>query len=272
MHELPLVFFTVFGQTAVGLFLMALVAFAMGQLTQRQLNNANLVAIVILAIGMAIGGLHMGKPLRAFNLIFGAVRSPMSNEILLSGAFFGFAAATVMLSVKLVQQWLADKLSMTTDKLLSLQKLANTATVLFGLAFAWSITQVYQLETVPAWNSGYTALQLWLTVLLSGGAFALAMGAYKLGSVSVVFSGAIALVSRFGYVDFVTEQVPHLAAQQHALWNGYVAAILLTLLITVITLVRNRRIAPLLYTGAAVMLIGELLSRIAFYNLWWITM
>ncbi|MDM7486104.1 MAG: dimethyl sulfoxide reductase anchor subunit, partial [Vibrio metschnikovii] len=65
MHELPLVFFTVLGQTAVGMMLLAFIAGLVGQITNAQRHKINLVAVILFAVGMAIGGLHMGQPQRA---------------------------------------------------------------------------------------------------------------------------------------------------------------------------------------------------------------
>lgn len=40
MHELPLVFFTVFGQAAVGIFLLSLLAYTTKQISDVQLKTA----------------------------------------------------------------------------------------------------------------------------------------------------------------------------------------------------------------------------------------
>ena len=275
MHELPLVFFTVFGQAAAGLFLLALLTNKFGSLSEKQLKNANIVAFVLLAVGLAIGGLHMGKPLRAMNLIFGAIRSPMSNEILLSGAFMGAAFATVALSFDQVKQWIGKitKQRITEKHLSTLTPVANISTVILGLAFAWSITQVYQLETVAAWNTNFTSLQLWLTVAVAGGACAMAMGAKKLGALVAMIGGVISLAMRPSYIEFVTEQVPHLAILQHNFWLAHAITVIITLVIAAFALMPTKKLNTQVLAGCAVAIVcGEVLSRIAFYNLWWISM
>ncbi len=275
MHELPLVFFTVFGQAAAGLCLLALLATKLGSLTEAQLKKANIVAFILLAVGLAIGGLHMGKPLRAMNLIFGAIRSPMSNEILLSGTFMGAAFTTVALSFAPARDWIikVTKQRVTLKQLHVIAPIANLATVVLGLAFAWSITQVYQLETVAAWNTNYTSLQLWLTVVIAGGACAMALGMKQLGSIAVVLGSVGSLAMRLPYIDFVTEQVPHLAVQQHGFWMAHAVMVLIALFIAGLTLLNRRSISPVFLSVSAITIIsGELLSRIAFYNLWWISM
>ncbi|MBC7005244.1 dimethyl sulfoxide reductase anchor subunit [Photobacterium sp. BZF1] len=258
MHELPLVFFTVFGQAAVGIFLLSLLAFTTKQISDVQLKTANIVAAALLLVGSAIGGLHMGQPLRAFNLLFGLGRSPMSNEIILSGLFMACAAATVALSFMPGKE--------------SLYKLANKATVLAGLLFAWSIPQVYQLATVASWDTAHTSLQMWLTVLVAGGAFALMLGAHKLGFATLAVGALVSLAAKPNYIGFVTQAAPELAVNQYSLWGAQAVALLVAVLIGCGIFSQKGAAKPLLIAGAGVMLVGELIGRIAFYNLWAIPM
>ncbi|MCG3727201.1 diguanylate cyclase [Vibrio cincinnatiensis] len=270
MHELPLVFFTVLGQTAVGMMLLAFIAGLMGQITPSQRHKINLIGLILFAIGMAIGGLHMGQPQRAFNLLFGLLRSPMSNEIVLSGLYFGCALLTVALSFPRVREIVKIKARLTISD--SLHQGLNGLAVLLGLVFAWSITQVYQLETVPAWNSYYTSLHLWLTVLISGGMGALALGVYRLGSLAVIVGTITAIATRSGYMGFLNERVPHLVSAQEPFWFIYLAAVILALLAAVLGGLKKQQVKPVLLGSAMLVLVGEFAARITFYNLWWITM
>ncbi|MGF1680470.1 dimethyl sulfoxide reductase anchor subunit family protein [Photobacterium minamisatsumaniensis] len=258
MHELPLVFFTVFGQAAAGIFVLSLLAHTTKQIDAEQLKKANLVAAILLVIGSAIGGLHMGQPLRAFNLLFGLGRSPMSNEIVLSGLFMACAAATVALS------YLPGKET--------LQKFSNQLTVVSGLLFAGSIPQVYQLATVASWDTAHTTLQMWLSVLVIGGAFSLMLGAQKIGVATLTVGALISLFAKPDYIGFVTQVVPDLAVQQYGLWGMQAAALLIAVAIGGYALTQKTVAKPLLITGAGVILAGELIGRIAFYNLWAISM
>lgn len=95
MHELPLVFFTVLGQTAVGLFALVWLSNKLGLTTALQLKQANIVGLILMLVGLIIGTLHVGQPLRAMNMLLGVGRSPMSNEILLSSLFVAMACGTV---------------------------------------------------------------------------------------------------------------------------------------------------------------------------------
>ncbi|GAM60386.1 anaerobic dimethyl sulfoxide reductase chain C [Vibrio ishigakensis] len=257
MHELPLVFFTVFGQTSVGLFALALIAKELGKIDANTLKKANLVAAVLIFVGSAIGGLHMGQPLRALNLIYGLGRSPMSNEIILSGLFMGLAGATVVLT------YIGRE---------ALARVANVATVLAGLAFAWSIPQVYQLETVAPWNTVHTSLQMWMTVVVAGSALAVAFGSGRIALFTLIVGALVSVAAKPDYVGFVVEQAPALASGQYMLWAFQVLAIVIAL-VAGIFCVTKQDAPKALMAGAAVLVIaGELVGRVAFYNLWQIPM
>ncbi|MFS1537977.1 MAG: DmsC/YnfH family molybdoenzyme membrane anchor subunit [Candidatus Phlomobacter fragariae] len=76
IHEFPLVFFTVLDQPAVGLFFVAYLSL----INHNQLNPVNLLAMVVMFLGLAIGSLHIGQSKRFFNMLLGIGRSLMSNE------------------------------------------------------------------------------------------------------------------------------------------------------------------------------------------------
>lgn len=78
MHELPLVFFTVLGSSAAGLFLIAYISKKLGQIDENQLRNANILALILTLVGLGIGGLHVGQPLRFFQ--YAIRRWSLSNE------------------------------------------------------------------------------------------------------------------------------------------------------------------------------------------------
>lgn len=257
MHELPLVFFTVFGQTAVGLFALAFIAKEMGKIDSDTLKKANLVAAALIFIGSAIGGLHMGQPLRALNLIFGLGRSPMSNEIILSGVFMGLAGATVVLT------FLGRE---------ALARIANLATVGAGLAFAWSIPQVYQLATVAPWNTGHTALQMWMTVVVAGSAMAVAFGSGRIALFTLVAGALVSVAAKPDYVGFVVKQAPSLASAQYMLWAFQVLTILIALAAGIFYATKENAPKALAFSAAVLVIVGELVGRVAFYNLWQIPM
>lgn len=258
MHELPLVFFTVLGQTAVGLFALVWLSHKLGLTTALQLKQANIVGLILVLAGLVIGTLHVGQPLRAMNMLLGIGRSPMSNEILLSSLFVAMACGTVFFSVMVKNAVLAA--------------LCNVATVIFGLAFAWSITQVYQLDTVPNWDTSYTSLQLWMTVLVGGGAFAILTGARQLGASALLIGAIITLVNKPGYLSFLGQSSIELSSQQTLFWGIQILLLTLGIFVAAAALLKDKIPRATLAVSASALVIGELAGRIAFYNLWQVAM
>lgn len=258
MHELPLVFFTVLGQTAVGLFALVFLSHQLGLTTAQQLKQANIVGLILMLVGLIIGALHVGQPLRAMNMLLGVGRSPMSNEILLSSLFVAMACGTVFFSAMVKNSMLA--------------MLCNVATVIFGLAFAWSITQVYQLTTVPNWDTSYTSLQLWMTVLVGGGAFAILTGARQLGATALLVGAIVTLVNKPGYLSFLGQSSVELSSQQAVFWGVQVLLLTLGIFVAAAALLKDRIPRTTLAVSASALVIGELAGRIAFYNLWQVPM
>lgn len=258
MHELPLVFFTVLGQSAVGLFLLAYLSRKIGSIDDKQLKIANIIAFIIMIIGLVIGGLHVGQPLRFFNMLFGIGRSPMSNEAFLSGIFTGCAAATLFFTFIYKQS--------------ALRELANIAAVLTGLAFVWSIPQVYNIATIANWDTGYTTLQMWMTMLVGGGALAIAIGARGLGIAAFLIGTFAIFSSRANYQAFLTETGPALSSEQAGFWGFQVVVLAIALAAFIGMVLKQRAPKSTLATCAIAVLFAELSGRIAFYNLWQITM
>lgn len=258
MHELPLVFFTVLGQTAVGLFALVFLSHKLGLTTAQQLKQANIVGLILMLVGLVIGALHVGQPLRAMNMLLGVGRSPMSNEILLSSLFVAMACGTVFFS------------AMVKNAVLAM--LCNVATVIFGLAFAWSITQVYQLTTVPNWDTSYTSVQLWMTLLVGGGAFAILTGARQLGATALLVGAIVTLVNKPGYLSFLGQSSVDLSSQQAVFWGVQILLLTLGIFVAAAALLKDRIPRTTLAVSASALVIGELAGRIAFYNLWQVPM
>ncbi|CNH12877.1 anaerobic dimethyl sulfoxide reductase subunit B [Yersinia thracica] len=258
MHELPLVFFTVLGQTAVGLFALVFFSHQLGLTTAQQLKQANILGLILMLVGLVIGALHVGQPLRAMNMLLGVGRSPMSNEILLSSLLVAMACGTVFFSAMVKNAMLA--------------MLCNVATVIFGLAFAWSITQVYQLTTVPNWDTSYTSLQLWMTVLVGGGAFAILTGARQLGATALLVGAIVTLVNKPGYLSFLGQSSVDLSSQQSVFWGVQILLLTLGVFVAAAALLKDRIPRTTLAVSASALVIGELAGRIAFYNLWQVPM
>lgn len=166
-HELPLVTFTILAQMSVGAFVvLGLIQLIAGRKVSREqidrLSDPALYAIgPAMVLGLIASVFHLGNPMNAANSILGIGHSWLSREI-----FFGSAFA-VMGAVFAFAQW--KKLASA-----SLRQAFAIVTGLVGLGLVFSMSMVYMLPTVPAWNSIATPIRFFLTTLLLGG---LAVGA-----------------------------------------------------------------------------------------------
>jgi len=166
LSELPLVIFTIIAQMSVGSFVVLGLIHLFGARTGRgaidKVSDPALYAIgPILVLGLLASMTHLGTPIRAINALRHLDSSWLSREIL-----FGLLFAAIGGAFAFTQwfKWLTPRLR---------QALAGLA-ALVGLALIWSMTMVYMLPTVPAWDSWATPARFFATTFLLG---SLAVGA-----------------------------------------------------------------------------------------------
>lgn len=166
-QEWPLIVFTVVMQLAVGSFVIlgGVHFFASrrnGIAEADKLSDRALLAIgplVVLALIVTL--LHLGNPLKAPGAITNLGTSWLSREIILGvtfavgGALFAF------------MQW--RKISTA-----SIRNVLELLVAAVGLVLVFAMASVYQLRTVPAWNSLATPVSFFITTVLLG---TLAIGA-----------------------------------------------------------------------------------------------
>ncbi|HAT1573902.1 TPA: dimethyl sulfoxide reductase anchor subunit [Raoultella ornithinolytica] len=254
MHELPLVFFTVFTQSAVGAFILLLIGGAMGNIDTRRMALGLFSVMCLFGLGVIIGIFHVGQPLRALNMLLRVGYSPMSNEIALSAAFTvlgGLGALGLLLNrggmvLCKVLVWLAAAV---------------------GVAFLFAIPQIYQLPTVITWRSSYTTAMMVLTPLISGGALAALFGIRRLGLMVSVVAILFSFCLRPGYMSTLMAADGMLTAAQNS-WFTAQAALLAIGVVGAVVYTRLKTGHAMLATMALVVIVAELVGRIAFYNLW----
>lgn len=166
LRELPLVVFTIIAQMSVGSFivlgLIHLVGARAGRNVIDKVSDPALYAIgPILVLGLLASMMHLGTPIRAINALRHLDSSWLSREILFGLLFAAFGGA---FAFSQLFKWLTPRLR---------QALAGLA-ALVGLALIWSMTMVYLLPTVPAWDSWATPVRFFTTTFLLG---SLAVGA-----------------------------------------------------------------------------------------------
>jgi anaerobic dimethyl sulfoxide reductase subunit C (anchor subunit) len=158
--DLPLVFFTLFVQAAVGSFL-ALAVLSRGiargieNVVLDDVAEASSVSIfVLLVVGVIIATGHLSKRTKAHLAVGNLGSSWLSREALLG---LGFGLSTVFFAV-------ANFLNPSP----LIQDLGAVAGSILGLALVYCISRLYMLRTVPAWNTPATPMSFFTTTLLLG--------------------------------------------------------------------------------------------------------
>ncbi|MEH0833263.1 dimethyl sulfoxide reductase anchor subunit [Pectobacterium cacticida] len=257
MHELPLVFFTVFTQSAVGAFILLLIGGTLRQIDERRMTIGLFSMMCLFGIGVLLGIFHVGQPLRALNMLLRVGHSPMSNEIVLSAMFAtlgGLGALGLLLNRGAVVLckglvWLA---------------------AIVGVFFILAIPQIYQLPTVVTWRTPYTIVMMILTPLIGGGILAGLFG-LRLGIVVSVLAILISFVLHPGYISSLMSADGVLTAMQTH-WFTAQAALLALGVVGMMVWARLKSTIAVLASTALVVIAAELVGRIAFYNLWTLPM
>ncbi len=161
IQDWSLVVFTIFAQMAVGAFIVlgiihtiALRSHDAGK-ADRLTDRALLAIGPILIFSFLASLLHLGSPLIAWRAVANFGTSWLSREIVFGAAFVivggGFA----------LMQW---------RKIATFQVRRAIAVVaaVIGVAFVFSMAQVYMLPTQPAWDSIATPVAFMATTLLLG--------------------------------------------------------------------------------------------------------
>lgn len=167
VREWALISFTILAQMSVGAFVVLGIVhyFAQrkaGAEEADRLSDRALLAIgPVMVLGMLVSLLHLGNPLNAYRSVANIGTSWLSREILFGVIFAVLGGAFA------IAQWRKIGTMMMRNVL-------AWAAALVGLALVYSMASVYQISTVPAWNTVATPISFFATTLLLG---VLAMGA-----------------------------------------------------------------------------------------------
>ncbi len=143
-EEQALVAFTLLAQTAVGAFWGARILDTAGW----RISLLPVVVLGIMFIALLASLLHLGKPLRAWRAVTNLGSSWLSREILLAVLFTGGTFAGLLWGLPPAAAW---------------------ATALLGAGLVYAMARVYQVRTIPAWNTWWTLGRFTLAALLLGG-------------------------------------------------------------------------------------------------------
>lgn len=265
LHELPLVFFTILAQSAVGAWLVfTFVLFnTKSEKSRAYIHKVMFVILAFLGLGFIASITHLGSPMRAFNSLNRVGESMMSNEILFGAIFFALA----------VFYWLV---ALTGKIPVALGNLWRITTALVGIIFMYVMNQVYHIVSVPTWNTSFTSWSFYLTVALGGSALAYALlmpNKHRecslrfiphLFALALVFAAIVAV-----YQGFNLQQI-HSSIQRAAdLVPDYAVmnAIRLCLLAVAGYLLFRTKNTALLGSAVILTLIAEGIGRLLFYGL-----
>lgn len=171
----PLIIFTLLVQMSVGTFLLLGILHDVSFVKLEEkifetVSNSMLKLISLILVFALIASLfHLGSPQKAINALNNLESSNLSKEILSLIIYILFGGIFLLIYKK-----------HNTKRLLIF--FSALITILFGFSTIAYMSSIYMLETVPVWNSLFTPLSFYLSVLLLGS--------------SVIFFSLIKIISR----------------------------------------------------------------------------
>jgi DMSO reductase anchor subunit len=252
-----LVLFTTLTQTSFG-------TFTLWALLAAQPHPPSPLAFVLasLILGTLSALLHLGAPRRAIFSIANFRSSWLSREALLGGAF-----GTLVLLLYL-RRWFGV-LPTPLDTLLVI------LAILFGLTLVYSISRLYMLRTVPAWNNPATPAAFFTTAFLLG---AIAVDIFSFHSPNlpptkplILLLAIIQLAIFFTLTLYLSSKDRPAADSLRALWTDLrllsISRIASALLGIALLTAQQTLHFPikLSFLAYALILLSELLARTLFY-------
>ncbi|WP_372379633.1 dimethyl sulfoxide reductase anchor subunit family protein [Vibrio natriegens] len=261
MKELPLVFFTVLAQASAGAFILMQFCTLMKKIDQKQATKIAMICLAMVVVAGVSALTHLGQPIRAINALFGMGRSPMSNEIITCGLFGG-----------LVFFYVIGNLMKTIPE--ATLNIIGYLSAIAGAALIILIPSVYQLETIPAWNTGFTSLQMVLTAVICGGAIMTAVNVGGKTWLLTVIATMFLFALTPGYFSFLSQANVDFHHQELVFWGAKYALLALGVLILVaaVFMKKGAQNARLAAFASVLIVVGEIAGRIGFYDLWAIGM
>ena len=119
--------------------------------TGLSLQNPVLLALILIGSATLISFLHLGNPVNAPRALNNLSGSWLSREILAIGVYSVSLVVTVILGWKTGNP--------------ELQKHLIVLGSVSGMALLWTMSRVYTVPTIPAWNSWYTPVSFVSTAL-----------------------------------------------------------------------------------------------------------
>ncbi|WP_165862852.1 dimethyl sulfoxide reductase anchor subunit family protein [Vibrio sinensis] len=276
MDHLSLVFFTVFAQASIGLFIVLGVLHLSVTPKNSVLSKGFLFVWPLFGIALLCSLTHLGQPLRAFNVLSGVTHgSPLSIEIISSIAFgsFGF--------IFTVLEWF----KLGSDLF---RKVLLFISMIVGCWLLMAISNVYTLDGVMAWANALTPIQFFSTALILGvtgtiaiinlmpkttkGAPAIRIVTLSLFGVGLLISMAVfaAFLLHIGKEGLIPQQLHSYIAVVKVMFTLIGAAL------CVVYVIKPEKHNSMVKTvsmcvGVLLLITSELSGRVMFYDMYYIT-
>lgn len=266
MHDLPLVFFTVLSQLAVGgmimLWIIDVYKVKLNMKTGKLISGA---LVMITGLSILISLLHLGHPFQAYLALTHLSVSWLSREVILFSLFF-------LAQVFYFFQWKEGKDSQ--------RLITGGIAAILGILAVISSALIYVLPSVPAWNNVSPVIFFLLTAVLLGPLFVGTMIAFLEKNVINLSFPMIMITGIYGTASLVYLSVLfsggmtlELTAQNltnNALFyvRGILSWILPFVVFTSLILSKNKKqLSPVLLASLVVfVLVGEFIGRELFYS------
>ena len=163
--EIPLLIFTLLSQMGIGAFGTI---FLIDLVLSNKLVAAEITFVPLLAVGLAVtvallvSLFHLGTPGNAWRALNHLKKSWLSREILFTSGFIGFWGIFMMVSQFQIG-------------LFPVRISLAALTTVCGVASLYSMQRVYQLRSVPAWNTKRTFLEFIISTVGLGGLLTLSL-------------------------------------------------------------------------------------------------
>jgi len=156
-NEWSLIFFTLISQLSVGILLMfSFVFFVNPNYNESQIiwwKSPELLILLLLGFAGLISLLHLGRPINAPKSVSNFAGSWISKEILSLIILF------ISIFVLYMLRWILPSPMWLVKLMLIISSLAS-------VIFIYSMKHIYMIETIPSWNTRFTPLSFFSSVLL----------------------------------------------------------------------------------------------------------
>ncbi|GLR62732.1 dimethyl sulfoxide reductase anchor subunit family protein [Marinospirillum insulare] len=267
--DFPLVIFTLLQQMATGGFIilaLLLLTKAIDQNNRLQLSKRLLVIVILSGLALMTSTLHLGHPFRGPNVLFGLGRSWLSNEVIITGLFFGSVASYWLMSWRF-PEWA------------NLKQLSLIVGLLSGLAGLSAMSLTYMIYTVPVWDTWHTAASFFTTALTAGALLALLISQSLAGEKPTQFIHLVGLIGLISCALVMAMQAQYWGGVSSAVttpveqFPGYAswmltraALLLLAALVWLAVLITRKTSSFVIFLTLALVLIAEGMGRVVFYG------